>query len=407
MAPCVVLCVTSASILGGPLDPPPGPVTGTGKTLSSIEPRIAVNETNTPGDSANVYRITESGSYYLTENLIGQPGKSGIAILAPDVTIDFMGFSAIGVAGSFRGITTVFSATNVVIRDGAVSEFGDCGIYSTSSSLQILDMRVFGNEEAGIRAPRGDGLVVSRCAVFSNEGAGIGVNALDTRVSECWISSNGNGGLFVLDGVVSDCIVSTNSGVGITGEGDLRVDSCEVHLNSGSGIQLNVIGSVENCEITSNGSHGVQTSPGGSGLVGTSIAGCTITDNFGFGIVAPVAVNVEQCMVSQNTQGGIEIGIQSVVRGNTIRDGGVGIHVTGSDNVIDSNTVMLCDLGVQIDAPDNMVLRNVCFSNNEVTWNVVAGNSILVVESAAAGLIVGNAGGAPLGSLDANANYTR
>jgi hypothetical protein len=46
------------------------------------EPRIPVTATTTPGDSGTVFKITSAGSFYLTADVIGESGKSGIEIAA-------------------------------------------------------------------------------------------------------------------------------------------------------------------------------------------------------------------------------------------------------------------------------------------------------------------------------------
>src|SRR5215470_13825947 len=71
----------------GPLNPPAGPVASTYKTLSEVEPRVAINAANTPGDANSTYRIAQAGSYYLTGNLSGEAGKSCIEIDASNVTL--------------------------------------------------------------------------------------------------------------------------------------------------------------------------------------------------------------------------------------------------------------------------------------------------------------------------------
>src|SRR4051812_18571328 len=61
----VLLMVVSVaqSTQAGPLSPPVGPVVATMKTLSEVEPRIALSSTNTPGDGDSLFRITGPGSY--------------------------------------------------------------------------------------------------------------------------------------------------------------------------------------------------------------------------------------------------------------------------------------------------------------------------------------------------------
>ncbi|MBN8616615.1 MAG: hypothetical protein J0L92_38875, partial [Deltaproteobacteria bacterium] len=79
---------------------PAGAVSATMKSLAEVEPRTAINSTNTPGDANSVYRISQPGSYYLTGNVQGALGKSGIQITSSNVTLDLNGFSLEGVAGA-------------------------------------------------------------------------------------------------------------------------------------------------------------------------------------------------------------------------------------------------------------------------------------------------------------------
>ncbi|MCL4222042.1 MAG: hypothetical protein KJZ65_11815 [Phycisphaerales bacterium] len=70
----VVLGISALSLIGlelsaGPPDPPSGPVASSYKTLAEVEPRIAIKATNTPGDANSVFRITQSGSYYLAGDI--------------------------------------------------------------------------------------------------------------------------------------------------------------------------------------------------------------------------------------------------------------------------------------------------------------------------------------------------
>ncbi|MCH8150310.1 MAG: hypothetical protein IH987_20420, partial [Planctomycetes bacterium] len=52
----VLVAATVGGIIwvsAGNLNPPSGPVTPTMKTLTEVEPRIAINATNTPGDASS------------------------------------------------------------------------------------------------------------------------------------------------------------------------------------------------------------------------------------------------------------------------------------------------------------------------------------------------------------------
>ena len=81
----------SATLLAGPLDPPAGPIAPTYKTLTEVEPRTAINASNTPGDIDSLFKITQPGSYYLTGNIQSVVGTHAIEICNDNVTMDCNG----------------------------------------------------------------------------------------------------------------------------------------------------------------------------------------------------------------------------------------------------------------------------------------------------------------------------
>src|SRR5882724_6913166 len=87
------LIATASLLSAGPLDPPVGAVTSSYKTLTEVEPRTAINATNTPGDADSVFKITQPGSYYLTGNVQGVASKHGIEIASSNVSLDLGGFA--------------------------------------------------------------------------------------------------------------------------------------------------------------------------------------------------------------------------------------------------------------------------------------------------------------------------
>src|SRR5262249_23210564 len=121
------LCILFVAVLmtyAGSLTPPARPIAPTLKTLARIEPPTPIGATTTPGGSNSLYRITQAGSYYLTGNVQGVAGKSGIEIVASQVTIDLGGFELVGVAGSLAGIDMnnggAGNLFGVTIRDGTI-----------------------------------------------------------------------------------------------------------------------------------------------------------------------------------------------------------------------------------------------------------------------------------------------
>src|SRR3990170_4156468 len=128
------ICLTLLIAVGffasaGSLTPPAGPITSTMKTLTEVEPRIAINATNTPGDADSLFKITQPGSYFLTGNITGLIGKHGVEIAASGITLDLNGFDLVGVAGSLDGVSvTVGSLTNIAVVHGSVRSWGGEGV---------------------------------------------------------------------------------------------------------------------------------------------------------------------------------------------------------------------------------------------------------------------------------------
>lgn len=139
----LALLITGGILYAGPLDPPAGPVTSTYKTIGEIEPRVAINAANTPGDVDSLFKITQPGSYYLTGNILGVAGKHGIKIAlgtgGGQVSIDMKGHTLKGVPGSLNGYTDIDpdAATELEFNSsggsGVVTGWGGWGIYARAS----------------------------------------------------------------------------------------------------------------------------------------------------------------------------------------------------------------------------------------------------------------------------------
>ncbi|MEO1513126.1 MAG: hypothetical protein AAFU70_13725, partial [Planctomycetota bacterium] len=119
---CAIVASAShaAAQLGG-LNPPAGPIQNTGPDLGQVEPRIPVGPGTTPGGSFSQFTISQPGSYYLTGDLVGVSGRSGIFIESSGVSLDLNGFEVRGVSGSGSGIViSGFGIDNVRIFNGGV-----------------------------------------------------------------------------------------------------------------------------------------------------------------------------------------------------------------------------------------------------------------------------------------------
>lgn len=353
---------SAACASAGPITPPPGPVSGTHKTLTEVEPRTAINLANTPGDndaSPSVFKITQPGSYYLTGNVTGVSGKHGIEVAVSGVTIDLNGFRLSGVAGSLDGINT--SVDSLTVCNGTVTGWGDRGIRSGGSGASVRDVHVDSCGGNGISVFTNS--VVVRCVARQNGGTGIQVGTASV-VEACAASGNGDDGISSNSrSVVSRCAAEGNTGDGISGVFGAAIIDSSSGSNAGVGIRIENGGLVSGCVVSTNGQHGI------SSTVDAVIVGNACDGN------------------------------------GTAITTGAGIIVSGADNRIEGNTCTDGDVGFRVSAGGNLIVRNTC-SGNGTNWDVASGNVCLVVSAATATAVLGNAGGTAPGSTDPNVNFT-
>jgi len=364
------LTLTAAGLLlAGPLTPPAGPVTSTYKTLTEVEPRIAINLTNTPGDANSLFKITQPGSYYLTGNITGVAGRHGVEIAASGVTLDLMGFDLSGIPGmgAFDGVSaTANSLINITVRNGSVRAWGDDGVDLGSNFVEnsaVIDVRASGNAGSGITTD--DGCTISGCSAFQNSGSGISASTGCT-ISNCTAYDNTDNGISAGDGcTITGCTANSNTGNGISSGGGSTITGCSASFNTGSGI---------------------------SASFGSTISNCTVRANALDGIVV-----TSQCLVLANT-----------CSGNGNGGDGAGIHATGADNRIEGNNCINADRGIDVDVAGNIIIKNTC-SGNTFNWSIAIGNSFGPIVVAGTNAAVVNTNGAVagnLGSTDPNANFS-
>ncbi len=360
-----LVLAAGAAALAGPVDPPSGPVSSSFKTLAEVEPRTAINPTNTPGDSDSVFRISQPGSYYLTGDVNVPAGKRGIEIDADGVTIDLSGFTVSGVQGSLHGVC--FSSSprrRVVLRDGHVTGMGGNGVDLAGSGgdgsqawdLVLENVTVTGSGSTGIRMLAG---VLRGCQSYGNGGTGIYVYGVSASLA-------------------SACIASGNSSTGIT-LGNGVIESCTARANGDAGITIGNSGVVRDCHSESN--------EWGFGVVSATISGCTATNNSAGGIYANARATI----------------VGNYIVSTTLISGSVGIRLSYDASRVEDNNIVTQATGVQASGGNNFIVGNT-FRYCSAAMNTVAGNrvgTLLIGASSAA--INGNSGGG-LGTTDPHAN---
>ncbi|HEY3246652.1 MAG TPA: right-handed parallel beta-helix repeat-containing protein [Phycisphaerae bacterium] len=308
---CLAILIVGAWFAqAGSLNPPPGPVTSTMKALDVVEPRTTVQ--SLPGSAGALILISQPGSYYLTGDIQGLPGKHGIQIAADNVTLDLNGFSVLGTgSGDFDGITTdqvpFVQRRNITIINGTVRNWGRDGINGVfgSSNCIYRDLRLSDNHRNGLTTVAGS---IANCVAQGNTNSGF-IAYEGTSLTGCSAWGNGQGFGCFFGATLANCAARTN-GVGIfIGDGAVATN-CIISGSTGTGLGMGNSAVALNNQIDSSGNHGIEMFFNPSGA---RIEGNTVTRSTGVGI---------------NLTGGTNI----IVLRNTARANTGGNYVTGAGN---------------------------------------------------------------------------
>lgn len=395
------LCQPGLS-LAGPLDPPAGPIASTGKVIGEIEPRIAINDTNTPGDANSRYRIAARGSYYLTGNIQGAASKSGIEIGASDVTIDLNGFALIGVPSSLSGITTDGSQTRITIRNGSIVDWDGSGITSVGSGsafFRVEDVSVDLNASQGISLPNNSSAI--NCSANGNTGNGITILTFGT-IRGCMVANNGTGISAGQGSVINQCSSSSNAGHGFSTPTSATLADCIAYDNGGTGFNGGNSISAQGCVSRAN-------NIGFDFLAGGAMTNCTAFSNATIGIRIASSTAVTNCSATSNTSHGFDVGSGCNVTDCTAQaNGGSGFRMNGTRSRLEGNISITNDRGYDAVGAGNVIVRNTA-SANTTNWALVANNvfgPIFDRSAVVSGAVSGNSAVSSLGTTDANANFT-
>jgi len=341
--------VLAAIVTAGSLTPPAGPVAPTMKSLSDVEPRIALSQQTAPGDATNQFIISQPGSYYLTGNIDGVSGKNCIVIEAVGVTLDLNGFKLEGVTGSLTGILSDFDY--VTIRNGVVENFG-VGIYALESvGVRIQNIASTRHDNQAIRASVG--AVLENCITEYSE---IGFDVFESAsLIACTSRYAQSTGFEVGTGCTLTNCAAVYANIGFHVSGPAVLTNCTAQSNFLDGFRITESTVLTDCIAYDN------TGVGFSAIARTRMTRCNARDNQ-YGFFLTEANSVVECTASSNNANGVYIGgnANTVERSTMHENGAAGINVvSGAGNNIDGNLLTYNGTyGLIFSSGSNLAVRN-------------------------------------------------
>jgi parallel beta-helix repeat protein len=388
-----------------------------GGSSTPAESRIPIGPETTPGDAdatPSLFKITQPGSYFLTGNIAGVAGKSGIELAADGITIDLNGFTLQGAAGSLNGIHSSASSRQLTVLNGTVRGWG-IGIVNLFEGGRFVGVKLIGNATLGLSG--GPAAIITDCLASGSGSTGFQVSAgsILTRVIA---RTNGSGIVGTGDGIQAiDCVVADNGNMGMVLDGDAStVVGCSAVNNGSTGLGVGSNSAVDRCVAKNNGGHGLYVGiystvtrcvaglnqiSGVFASNGCLVSECTLTGNTLDGLTGSGNLRAENCSAVGNGQHGFYFLAGTQIRGCIARGNGThgifaygpycrieanhatgngahvntgaGIHVTSSSNHIEGNTCNQNPFGITVTAGDNLVLRNTARGNTASSFNFAAG----------------------------------
>ncbi|HEX8878025.1 MAG TPA: right-handed parallel beta-helix repeat-containing protein [Phycisphaerales bacterium] len=386
----VIAAVLAVRVMAGPLSPPAGPVGASYKTLSEVEPRIAVNETNTPGAGTTaVYKITAPGSYYLTGNVTAVGSKNAIGIYANNVTLDLNGFTVEGLAGSTSAVILVAGDStnpsvdprgNVTIKNGTVRGGGGAGVLSQSTVSGVRLSGVTARNNTGTGFGIGDRSQLENCSASDNGSHGFLLGS-DVVVIACIARTNGGDEFRAGAGsVFSNCLADNGgaNGAGFNvGAGAAFSNCTAINSQLDSGFECDGGGAFENCTARGNGGSGFRGD--GDGNVFT---GCTSSENGAHGFSFTNSTTIANCNAFSNGQHGALVTSGSTITGSTFRGNGIdGIRASNACVILNNSCYNNTGAGILVTGSGNTRVEGNTVTNN-ATGISVAGGAIVVRNTA-------------------------
>lgn len=378
----IIAGLSASALLAGPITPPAGTVTPSYKTLGEVEPRTAINATNTPGDATTTYLITQPGSYYLTGNIAGTAGKAVITIATTDrVTIDLCGFS---VTGGTYGVTTPLGQDGLTVRNGTISSQSGGAVYLPGCDHARLE---------SLTVLEGTGPTCITVGQFS-------------IVRDCHVQGGANGILTSDSCIVQGCTVSGPSQQGFQGGNNCEVSNCIADTCGSDGFKFTGAESTfSHCTARHCTSHGFEVG------LNNLIENCVTSYDNGSGFLLGPQCTIRDSVADNCSAQGIVIQGGGTVLNNQCKANGngtaAGIWIQGTTSLVEGNHCIANGYGIYVSGIDNVIIGNRCGANTQNNYFIMANNSYGPVVSPAynASTVSGSSIPSNLGTTDPNTNF--
>lgn len=355
----MVLASAATVAMAGPLNPPPGPITATMKTLAEVEPRMAINATNTPGNTGAMFVISQPGSYYLTSDVTVEAGKYGVQIAADNVTVDLNGFTIRGLTGSSAGVYA-YARNHPKVRNGRILDVDSLGVYF-------------------VHAPS------------SNQGA---------VIEDVVVERASSNGASITGGIIRNCqFIQNGGGVWCDGFNDVLIENSVAIRNGSAGFSIKR-GTIKNCSASYN--------DGAGAIVSTGLVSEFMSDSNTHGVMIESG-SVLDSVCSNSSNIGILASGECLIRGNSITNptfvaNTIGIKIQNTNGAkVQDNQITRMATGISSLTTSHYIVSNT-LRGCTTAMNVAAGSRVgTIVTGTSSAAINGNSGGG-LGTTDPFAN---
>ena len=298
--------------------------------LSSLQAASRIPISSVP------FTISQSGSYYFTQNLVNSSSTAdGITINADNVSVDMNGFSLDGAGIGDDGVFVNGLQKNIIFKNGHITNWRDVGFNGFSlDDSQLLSLTVSDNggqgvivnnrnllqdivsnnnsqvqtTDAGIEGD--DHNMLINCISSNNTDDGFFLAEKNT-LENCKAIGNGRSGFDIgLESFLKDCVASDNVQDGFQIGNRGKLESCHATTNGFNGFNFTIGVSATNCKAVNNGAGTTIDSFENGFRLGSD---SSVVDCEAFGSIGGSGfrlegsdIFVDSCIAKENTRAGFE-----------------------------------------------------------------------------------------------------